>query len=67
MTNFKDYLQDPEDQVSRLGEISSEPVEANTSRQAREECEKLAKKYGLKLEDVQKRDKKWFDCHFRGE
>jgi len=66
MPNPRDYLQDADEQMLRIGETSHEPIEADSPEDAEEECQRLASQYNVELEDVQQRGDNWFDCLFRG-
>jgi hypothetical protein len=69
MTTPKDhdtYMIDPDEQVERLGRVSSEPVQASDYDDATQQCEDLADSYGVTLEGVDKRGDDWYDCNFRG-
>ncbi len=45
------YLQDPDEEMERLGRVSSEPVKARTQLDAEEKCKELAQQYGVERDD----------------
>ena len=66
MNKPKEYLQDPDEEMERLGRISSESIQAESLNDAEEKCKELADDYGLELTGVEQFGSKDYDCNFRG-
>ncbi|NER47400.1 MAG: hypothetical protein F6J92_12005 [Symploca sp. SIO1A3] len=59
-----DSLRDPEREMEELGHPINEPVQAHNLKQAKTNCEKLARQYERKLTDVRPEGRSWFRCFF---
>ena len=63
-TDPLDYLEDPEDEIRRMGKPQTEPVVAGTRKKAVERCLKVAK--GRRLLAVQHFQGNIWQCIFPG-
>ncbi|MGB7439958.1 MAG: hypothetical protein WA919_02735 [Coleofasciculaceae cyanobacterium] len=66
MSQPREYLPDPEQEIAEIAETSYEPIQADSQEEAEEICEELASEYGLQLEGVNRQTKKGFDCLISG-
>ncbi|MDY6785502.1 MAG: hypothetical protein SW833_23630 [Cyanobacteriota bacterium] len=63
-TDQPDYLEDPEDEIRRMGKPQTESVVAGTRKKAVERCLKISQ--GRRLLDVQHFQKNIWQCIFIG-